>query len=212
MIKGDWQFDREVASRFETEARTHIPNYEVVIQKCVDIALAAFPEKSANILDVGSALGYTVERFLAAGFTKVRGVESSAAMIERCRVRERVLYGNTFPKEHGPFDLVTANWTLHFISERESYIYDIKDSLSDRGIFILTDKITSSSWAHERYHDFKRSMGVSEEEILRKEASIKGVLETRPLEWYFQTLEAAGFRNVSIIDTPHCFATFIAFK
>ena len=209
--KGGWKFNEEVAARFEIEARTHIPNYELVVQKCVDIALNAFPQKSAKIIDVGSAIGYTMERLRAAGFAEVYGVDCSKAMIERCRAPERVTHSSSFPTIDAPFDMVLANWTLHFIPEREAYITDIKSALNDNGIFILTDKMTSSTFVHEQYYNFKRAMGVSEEEIVRKEASLKGVLETRPLEWYLNTLQAQGFRDISIIDAPYCFATIIAF-
>ena len=160
---------------------------------------------------MGSATGYTMERLVAAGFTEVYGVDSSKAMIERSRMRDKVIHSNTFPVEHAPFDMVLANWTLHFIPEREVYIQDIKRSLQNSGIFILTDKMTSSKFVHDQYHDFKRSMGVSEEEIARKEASIKGVLETRPLEWYFDALQKTGFKDIEVIDAPFCFATLIAF-
>jgi tRNA (cmo5U34)-methyltransferase len=212
-MKSSWRFDEDVAARFDTEARTHIPHYESVVQKCVDIASSSFRDKaSAKMIDVGCATGYTMERLLAAGFEQVFGVDNSQAMIERCRVQDRVVLSDTFPKQHAPYDLVLANWTLHFIPEREPYMRDIKDALSDRGIFILTDKMTSSPFVHERYHDFKRSMGVSEQEIQRKEASLVGVLETRPLEWYIATLQKIGFRDVSVIDASYCFATLIAFK
>lgn len=211
-IKGTWQFDKEVAARFETEARTHIPNYESVVQKCVDIALDTFADKrEAKIIDVGSATGYTMERLLSAGFSQVYGVDSSQAMIERCRLRERVFHSDSFPTVHAPYDIVLANWTLHFIAEREAYIKEVKAALRTGGIFILTDKMSSSPLVQEKYYDFKRSMGVSEDEIARKEASLQGVLTTRPLEWYFDVLSAAGFRDVSVIDAPYCFATLIAF-
>lgn len=212
-MDGTWQFNDEVAARFETEARTHIPNYEKVVQKCIDIAISTYPNKSAaKIIDVGSATGYTLERLLVAGFKQVYGVDSSKSMIDRCRIKERVIHSESFPVTHAPYDLVLANWTLHFIKEREAYMKTIRDSMAENGIFILTEKMTSSPFVHEKYHDFKRLMGVSEEEIARKEASIEGVLETRPLEWYFETLEKLNFRNVSVIDAPYCFATLIAFK
>lgn len=212
-MKGTWQFDGDVAARFDMEARTHIPNYEIVVQKCVDVATKAFQNKEeVKIIDVGCATGYTMERLLAAGFKQVYGVDNSQPMIDRCRVKDRILLSDTFPKEHVPYDMVLANWTLHFVAERDTYIRDISDSLNRNGIFILSDKMTSSPFVHERYHDFKRSMGVSEEEIVRKETSIEGVLTTRPLEWYLDTLKKYGFHDVSIIDASYCFATLIAFK
>ena len=72
-------------------------------------------------------------------------------------------------------------------------------------------QVPESPLVHEQYYDFKRKMGVSEEEIVRKEEAIEGVLKTKPLEWYFDTLNEAGFKNVDVIDAPYCFATLIAF-
>jgi SAM-dependent methyltransferase len=213
MPQGNWQFNEEVAARFTTEAHTHIPNYEAVIQKCVDLALKSFDDtRSAKIIDVGCATGYTIDRLYTAGFSNVYGVDSSKAMLERCRVQERLFHSDSFPKEAAPFDMVLANWTLHFIDERKDYLNDIKESLAPNGMLVLTDKMSSSPLAHEQYYDFKRSMGVTEEEIARKEASIKGVLNTRPLEWYLDTLDKIGFKEINVIDAPYCFATLLAFN
>jgi tRNA (cmo5U34)-methyltransferase len=210
--KGDWRFNEDVAARFNTEAHTHIPNYEGVVQKCVDIALNSFQNKDeTKIIDVGCAIGYTIERMYAAGFSDVHGVDNSKAMLDRCRVQDRLIHSEVFPKEVGPFDMVLANWTLHFLRDRKAYLEDIKQGMSNDGILVLTDKMSSSPLVHEQYHNFKRSMGVTEEEILRKEESIKGVLQTLPIEWYFETLDTLGFKNVSVIDAPYCFATLIAF-
>ena len=191
----------------------HIPNYEAVVQKCVAIAKRAYPNTTnPKIIDVGSATGYTLAELRKAGFENVWGVDNSEAMLERSRVQEQLILSHAFPKREGPFHMVLANWTLHFIMERRAYLEDIRSSLREGGILILTDKMTSTPFIHERYHDFKRAMGVSESEIARKQASLVGVLETLPLEWYFETLKDLEFRNVSVIDAAYCFNTLIAFK
>jgi SAM-dependent methyltransferase len=211
-LTGTWQFDEAVAARFDTEARTHIPHYEHVIGMCVDIATHSLKKETAQIIDVGSATGYTLEQLHKAGFQHVLGVESSPAMIRHSRMRDRVVCSDTLPEAQTPYDLVLANWTLHFVGERASYIRDIHEYLSDGGILILTDKMTSSPHVYEQYHDFKRMQGISEETIARKDAALAGVLTTFPLEWYQGTLHKAGFRDVRVIDTAYCFKTLIAFK
>jgi SAM-dependent methyltransferase len=211
-MQSAWKFDEAVAQRFDREARTHIPNYELVVQKCIDIATRAYPDKAVpKILDVGSATGHTLARLREAGFENVWGVDNSEAMLEHSRVQEGLIHSHTFPTAHGPFDMVLANWTLHFIFERRAYIEDIRNSIREGGVFILTDKMSSTPFVHERYHDFKRSMGVSESEILRKQESLKGVLETLPLDWYMDTLKQLEFKNIQIIDAAYCFNTLIAF-
>jgi len=211
-MSGDWKFDTTVAQRFDHEARTHIPNYETVVQKCIDIANRAYPDKTKpRIIDIGSATGYTLEKLRDAGFSDVWGVDNSEAMLEHSRIQEQLILSSEFPKEQGPYHMVLANWTMHFILERRVYLEQIRNSLAQGGVLILTDKMTSTPFVHERYHDFKRSMGVSEMEIARKQASLIGVLETLPLKWYLETLKDLGFRDASIIDAAYCFNTILAF-
>jgi len=213
MTPGDWKFDDSVAAGFDTIARTNIPHYEDVIDKCVMIAEAAFPDKTkARIIDVGSAKGHTLERFRKAGYENVFGVDSSAAMLAQSSVKENLIHSETFPKQHGPFDMVVANWTLHFIPERNRYLRDIRDSLSENGILVLSEKMQSSDFVHARYHDFKRYMGVSEQDIAAKEAAIEGVLVPYPLEWYIDTLREHGFSHIEIIDAAWCFKTILCIK
>jgi len=206
MSPGDWVFDDDVAKRFDQEARTHIPHYEEVIEKCVVVAKTL--PSSARIIDIGSATGYTLEKLRAAGFTDVWGVDNSRAMLNHSRVSENLLESGVLPREHGPFDLILANWTLHFIENREEYMRDMRDSLSPSALLILSDKMSCSELVHSQYHDFKRSQGVSEEEIAAKAASIVGILSTRPLSWYLETLEKLGF-DTEVIDASWCFATIL---
>ena len=78
----NWVFDNAVASTFVDHARQHIPNYDQVIDKSVDLCLRYLPSQ-ANIIDVGCATGETLRRLHAAGFTNLSGVEASYAMLKR---------------------------------------------------------------------------------------------------------------------------------
>lgn len=55
MVKGQWKFDGSVAETFYEHAKKHIPDYEKVIELCVDVARRRLPS-DAKILDVGSAV------------------------------------------------------------------------------------------------------------------------------------------------------------
>jgi trans-aconitate methyltransferase len=209
---GTWSFDAGIAEKFDYIARREIPDYEHILALCIDFARTNHPHYGARIIDIGSATGYTLELLHNAGFTHIYGVDNSIHMIERSRVQKNLIHSSVFPKEHGPFELAFANWTLHFIDERENYMRDIYDSLTNQGVLILTDKMTSDSATHERYHEFKRQNGVTQEEINRKAAAIEGVLTTKPVEWYVETLQGIGFRQVDIVHTNLGFATLISRK
>lgn len=207
-----WQFDVTVANNFDEIATTSIPRYQEVIEMCIEIAAKNFPEKNCRVLDVGSALGRTISDFYEKGFRNVLGVEKSEAMVRASKLKDFVIHSDQFPSEKGPFDFVCANWTLHFIDEREKYLRDIYNGLNRGGILILSDKMAAAPIILDLYHDFKRSNGLTEQQIQAKAEAIRGVLNPRPLEWYLQTLRQIGFVDVNIINAHFHFNTLFARK
>jgi hypothetical protein len=201
-----WEFNEEVAKKFQTEAITNIPDYERVIEMCIDVAKTKL-DKTANIVDVGSALGHTVNKFIESGFNNVWGLESSQAMIDNSLVKDRIRLSSVIPN-HWKTNLVIANWTLHFINERKSYLVDVYNSLEDNGILILTDKTVQTEEIKNMYYDWKRSNGISDEYIFEKEQKLQGYMHCYPVEWYIDTLRDVGFRNIQIINSRFGFVTF----
>lgn len=208
-----WSFDAKVAAAFDDIAQRQIPNYDLVISRCVELARASFAhDLNARIIDVGSARGKTLSHLIDAGFTQAMGVEASPHMAAVSVHRDRVIVSDKFPLDHGPFDMVIANWTLHFIHKREEYMRSVYAGMKPGGLFVFSDRTQASPAIYQRYLDFKRSRGVSEADIKAKEESLKGVLETRPLAWYLDTLHSIGFIGAEVIDAAWCFNTFLCRK
>lgn len=204
-----WEFDSEVANRFQSEALSNIPDYDRVISMCLDVAEARC-NKNSVIVDVGSALGYTMEKFLNAGYANVFGVESSQHMLDGSSVPNTIL-SDVFPKNLES-DLILANWTLHFVNERKQYIQDVYNALRSNGTFIISDKTPQSEVVKEMYYDFKRSNGVRDEYIYEKEKKLQGYMTLLPIEWYTDTLKEVGFKNIQIINSKFGFITFYCEK
>lgn len=205
-----WQFDHQLALRFQKEAETNIPDYERVIDMCLDIAKRKI-HVNETIVDVGSALGHTMSKFIHAGFLETFGVESSQAMIDNSLFPDNVTLSDTWPQGWYT-NFVMANWTLHFVNERKQYIQNIYDSLELDGIFILSDKTTQTEDIKQLYYDFKISNGVSIEYIMEKEQKLKGYMNLMPVDWYMDTLKEVGFKNIQIINAKLGFVTFYAEK
>lgn len=203
-----WVFDETVAERFQHEAETNIPSYHTVINKSLEFANKHL-NKSDKIIDVGSALGYTMHKFINAGFTNILGVDNSTAMIDKSMHTQLVIHSDTLPKYK--YKLVMMNWTLHFITDKISYLSDIYNSLENTGYLILTDKCLQSDIVKDMYYDFKRKHGVSEEYILQKEQNLIGVMKSVPVEWYLNSLRNIGF-TVDIIHSDLGFTTFLCKK
>lgn len=202
-----WQFDESVAKRFQHEAITNIPDYSRVIDLCYDIVNNNFP-KDAKIVDVGSALGYTLDRFISGGFTNVIGIESSDAMINHSLHQDKIIKSETFV---GEYDVVLMNWTLHFIKDKFKYVENIYDNLNKGGILILSDKMNQSATVKELYYDFKRKNGVSESYIRDKEQQLKGYMFTEDIFSYMANLRWVGFRS-EIVNASNGFVTFYCEK
>lgn len=208
-----WTFDAKVAAEFDLIAQKQIPNYDLVIGRCIEVASVQFKtNSSAKIIDIGSAKGRTLTRLYEAGFHNIYGVESSPHMKAASAFSERIILSEHFPLEHAPFDMALANWTLHFIQAREDYIRDIFKGLQPSGLFIFSDRMLGSDISYQHYLDFKRKSGVSEADIKAKEAALKGVLEPRPLAWYQNTLQQTGFKDIEVIDAAWCFNTVMCRK
>lgn len=216
VLKGDsvditkkvWAFDNAVAERFQHEAETNIPSYHNVIDKCLTFANKHLC-KSAKIIDVGSALGYTLSKFINAGFTNVMGVDNSISMIEKGTHKSLVTCSDSLPEYN--YDLVLMNWTLHFIVDKRAYLTDIYNSLNQNGYLILSDKCIQTDILKDIYYDFKRNHGVSEEYIIQKEQNLIGVMYLNSIDWYLKTLRELGF-TVDILHGDLGFITFLCHK
>jgi 2-polyprenyl-3-methyl-5-hydroxy-6-metoxy-1,4-benzoquinol methylase len=204
-----WQFDQAVAERFPTEAKQHIPDYHRVIDLCVDIAQTQVLAHE-SIIDVGSALGYTLDRLHSAGFKNIYGVESSDVMIANSSHPERIVHSRTFPA--GEFRMVLINWTLHFIQDKISYLESVYHGLSADGLLVLTDKTVQSDVTKRLYYKFKLDNGVTQSYIDLKEQQLQGVMLNETPEWYIQQLGRLGFRSIEIVNSRLGFVTFYCVK
>jgi tRNA (cmo5U34)-methyltransferase len=206
-----WQFDPEVAQRFQQEARDHIPDYQRVIDLSADTLEQLWGQGSRDqaVCDVGSALGHTIDCLGQRGWTNVWGVESSQAMWDQSQHQDRVILSSEFPEDRA-WDAVLANWTLHFVCERRAYMESVYRSLASGGLFIVTDKMTHTPEQEALYYAFKRANGVSDEVIAGKRQRLEGVLVTEPLTWYLNTLADIGFEDIQVINARWMFVTILA--
>lgn len=204
-----WKFDKSVAGIFLEHARKHIPNYELVISKTVDVC--NLKNKSSKIIDVGCATGHTLERLHQAGFNNLFGVDSSEDMLYFAPKGIATYYhSSSFPEE--VFDIVIMNWTLHFIKDKAEYIKTVYKNLDQNGIFILSDKTNQDDIPKKFYYNYKKLAGVTEQEIVEKEKSLVGVMHINDVDWYLQTLKDVGFNKVYVMDANWCFTSFVCLK
>lgn len=204
-----WKFDKTVALDFVNHAKGHIPNYDLVIDKCIDICNTK--SKHSKIVDVGCASGETLRRLYANGFTNLHGIDSSLDMLSVCPT-DIATYYHSNNLVNGPYDIIIMNWVLHFIQDKDFYLESVYKNLNAGGIFVLSEKVSTESFPTQFYYDYKRSKGVSNEEIFAKEKSLKGVMNINSLSWYLDKLNSIGFNRIYLMDASWCFASIVCLK
>lgn len=205
-----WKFDEDIAKIFSQHARQHIPNYDQVLNQCLDIC-NQFP-KTSKIIDVGCATGETLKLLEQNNFSNIYGVDNSPAMIKQYLGRAQVILSNDFPIDHGKFDVIIMNWTLHFIKDKVNYLNKVVDGLNNNGVLILTDKTSLDPYAINFYHQYKKEKGVTEIEIKQKELSVKDIMHINSVEWYLTNLKELGFTRINIMNAFWCFTSFVCQK
>lgn len=210
---GSWEFNEEVAKRFYQEALNNIPDYVKTITLLIDTVKQKFKNsEDLLILDVGSAIGYTIDRLLKAGFKNVYGSESSQDMITNSNHLERIYFTSHIPFDKR-WDVIIINWTLHFINSKLEFLKEIYNSLPRGGMLFLTDKMTCENIElNKAYYDFKIDRGMTIEDIENKKKAIEGILTTKPLSWYIITLSEIGFKDINIENSRFMFNTITARK
>ena len=204
-----WEFNKTVADMFPEHARQHIPNYLEVIDQCVDVCNTF--KKDSKIIDVGCATGETLNLLKAAGFNNLYGVDNSPYMLEKCSGKDfKLTCSSTLPDNM--YDVIIMNWTLHFIKKKIEYITDIYQHLTTDGVFFLSEKTSVDDFSINFYHLYKSRMGVSQEVIIAKAASVKNVMHIDSIQWYLDTLKSIGFRKIYITNAHWCFTSFVCLK
>jgi 2-polyprenyl-3-methyl-5-hydroxy-6-metoxy-1,4-benzoquinol methylase len=207
-----WSFDQQVADIFAEHARQHIPDYDRVLDLAVDLCQQKL-NNDAPILEIGCAVGETVNRLHRTGFTNIHAVDNSQAMLDRCPPKLATYYlSNTFPNVDIEFDAVLCNWTMHFVEDKSPYLIEIYQHLRPGSFLFLSEKTANSGLALEQYHLYKSRHGVSDQEIRDKAASLQGVMFPETIEWYLGTLKKLGFSQIAVANANWCFTTFVAIK
>ena len=205
-----WEFNHQVAESFVSHARQHIPNYDQVIDKSIDVCRHLLNADS-RIVDIGCATGETIRRLHHAGFRNLTGVDASQAMLDYCDSNlARYYHSNKLPNEQ--YDAVICNWTLHFVQNKLNYLQDISQALDNHGVLILSEKTSLDPTTIHFYHQWKSAQGLTLEEIQAKEQAIKDVMYINDVNWYLDTLCSVGFDQIQIIDASWCFTTFLCLK
>ncbi len=226
----DFVFDQRVVDVFPDMIKRSVPGYATIITMIGDLA-ERYTRSDSRCYDLGCSLGaatLAMRHRIRAANCRLIGVDSSPAMIERCRQVIAADSGEV------PVDLVCAplqavdieqasmavlNFTLQFIpvAERLACLEKIHHGLLPGGVLILSEKLAFDDEPHHQlmidlHHHFKRANGYSDLEIAQKRSAIEKVLVPETLDTHRTRLRQAGFASVDVWFQCFNFASLIAIK
>lgn len=222
-----WSFDN-IADHFEDHVAKSVPLYNEghnLICRLSDFFLT----KNSLVYDIGTSTGLLARRLLKWNESKptVRlvGIDSVESMATKARElgtsdpRATYLCEDIVTYELEPCSLVTAYYTIQFIHpHHRQHVFDkIYNALHWGGAFILFEKVRGpdarfQDYMSQIYNDFKLSQGFSEEEIVNKTRSLKGVMEPFSTQGNIDLLKRAGFVDIMTISKWVCFEGWLAIK
>jgi tRNA (cmo5U34)-methyltransferase len=225
-IKKQFEFDEDVATVFDDMLERSIPFYKEVLELVCNLAILNSEEKS-QIVDLGCSTANTLLNIYkkSKGRTLI-GVDNSQPMLENASKKIRAFAADIklVQEDITQYDLqgsdvVLANYMLQFIRplEREKFVKKIYDSLNEKGVFLLSEKIifedkTLNKQMIDLYYDFKRSNGYSDFEISQKREALENVLVPYTKDENITMLKNAGFKSVQSIFQYGNFITLLARK
>jgi len=225
-IVKQFEFDEEVASVFDDMLNRSVPFYKENLNLQINI-LKNFLNENDKVVDLGSSTGtFLIELAKKKSKLTLIGIDNSTAMINRAKNKAKAFGVNVefinddfLNYDFSGSKAIIANYTVQFIRplKREKLIQKIYDSLTDGGIFLMSEKLITENKKLNKimidiYYEYKKKMGYSEYEIAQKREALENVLIPYTMQENIEMLKNAGFKDIEVIFRWNNFATFIAFK
>lgn len=226
----DFQFDHKTAAVFDDMVSRSVPFYHET-QRMMGEMAADFGVDGTNLYDLGCSTCTTLIELApvvspGVQFIGIDNAEEMLAQAQRRLAEQQV----TRPIKLVHADLhegveienasvVIMNLTLQFIRplHRERLIGAIHRGLTERGCFLLVEKVTVKDSLLNRlfikyYYAMKRRNGYSDMEIAQKREALENIMIPYRLDENRELLRNAGFRHMEVFIRWYNFCGLIAVK
>ena len=229
-----FRFNENVARVFPDMLRRSIPGYAASIEAIGSLA-ARYVRAGTTCYDLGCSLGaatLAMRHGIQQPCCRVVAVDSSSAMIERCR---EVIAEDD--RQNGPetqvdvaeqdirdiyvhnASMVVLNYTLQFIdpADRDPLLGRIYDGMNDGGLLVLSEKVVDEN-AHmeallaDLHEEHKRRNHYSALEVARKRAALENVLIPETVAAHRERLQRTGFSSTAVWLRYFNFVSIVAIR
>lgn len=224
--QASWSFGGKTPKRFKSHIKSSVPFYQEG-QILTSQFSQFFISENNTVYDLGCSTGELTSKIYDYNKhkrLKVIGVDVEKSMIKQAKIsnnRKGVSYlcKDLLKYKMKKTNFITSYYTLQFIKpqKRQEIFNKIYDSLNWGGGFIFFEKVRApdvrfQDYINQLYYDFKLSNGFTEQEILAKTRSLKGILEPFTTKENLNFLKRAGFKDYVSIQKYLCFEGFLAIK
>ena len=222
-----WSFAGSTGAKFDKHVKKSVPFYEEGHQLTVGLS-DFFLNQGSVCYDLGCSTGTLLANLATHHEGKgvsFKGIDCEQDMLKiaqgSCLNYKEVTFENKNLENCSlkPSDLVTAYYTMQFVSprHRQNVFNKIYQSLNGGGGFVLFEKVRAPDARFQDivttlYSDYKLGQGYSGNEIVSKTRSLKGVLEPFSRLGNMGLLKRAGFKDVTTVFKYLCFEGFLAIK
>jgi tRNA (cmo5U34)-methyltransferase len=227
----DFRFDAKVADAFTDMIERSVPGYRAIITM-IETLTEHYARPGSNLYDLGCSLGgatLSMQEGIKAEGCRIIAVDSSSAMIERCRTLFDHTSSGPTPVELICDDIrnveiqdasvVVLNFTLQFIppEARPGLLQRICEGMQPGGVLILSEKVVFADehldhLLNDIHLDFKRAHGYSDLEISQKRSALENVLIPETIAAHRERLLDAGFTSVDVWFQCFNFMSMLAIK
>ncbi len=229
-----FRFNENVARVFPDMLRRSIPGYAASLEAIGSLA-ARYVRAGTTCYDLGCSLGaatLAMRHGIQQPCCRVVAVDSSPAMIERCR---EVIAEDD--RQNGPetqvdiaeqdirdvdfhnASMVVLNYTLQFIepADRDALLTRIYNGMNDGGLLVLSEKVQDEN-AHmeallvDLHEEHKRRNRYSTLEIARKRAALENVLIPETVAAHRERLKRTGFSSAAVWLRYFNFVSIVAIR
>ena len=222
-----WTFD-DIAGEFDAHIESSVPLYRQGHRLIAELAPFFLP-RGGQVVEVGCSTGNLAASLLSAnsGREDIRylGIDPVDSMVVQAQEKLRHDSRASFICDElanlqlPPANLVIAYYTMQFIppNARQQAFDQLYASLQWGGALVLFEKVRApdarfQDIANQLYSDYKLDNGFSEQAIINKSRSLKGVLEPFSSQGNLDLLARAGFVDVMTIAKWVNFEGFLAIK
>ena len=229
-----FRFNEDVARVFPDMLRRSIPGYAASLEAIGSLA-TRYVRAGTSCYDLGCSLGaatLAMRHGIQQPCCRVVAVDSSPAMIERCR---EVIAEDD--RQNGPetqvdiveqdirdvdfhnASMVVLNYTLQFIepADRNALLTRIYNGMNDGGLLVLSEKVVDEN-AHmeallvDLHEEHKRRNHYSALEVARKRAALENVLLPETVAAHRERLQRTGFSSTAVWLRYFNFVSIVAMR